>query len=36
MKTEKDFYFPDIREIERDLYRNGTQACLDSQVGMAI
>ena len=23
MKTEKDFYIADIREIERDLYRNG-------------
>lgn len=23
MKTEKDFYISDIREIERDLYRNG-------------
>jgi hypothetical protein len=26
MKTEKDFYFPDIREIERDLYRNGNSS----------
>jgi len=23
MKTEKDFYISDIREIGRDLYRNG-------------
>lgn len=23
MKTEKDFYISGIREIERDLYRNG-------------
>lgn len=23
MKTDKDFYISDIREIERDLYRNG-------------
>lgn len=26
MKTEKDFYISDIREIERDLYRNGNSS----------
>src|SRR5690554_7630009 len=26
MKTEKDFYLSDIREIERDLYRNGNSS----------
>lgn len=26
MKTEKDFYISDIRNIERDLYRNGNSS----------